>query len=69
MDLSVPTQGQGAGTWAKRKGTSYTARSARKAKRKVYLLKKIRPYITRAIANQMYKILPIREYRPGHTLR
>ena len=32
-----------------------------KANRKVYLLKKIRPYITREIANRIYKtcILPI----------
>ena len=35
-----------------------------KANRKVYLLKKIRPYITREIANHIYKtcILPILDY-------
>ena len=34
------------------------------ANRKVYLLKKIRPYITREIANRIYKtcILPILDY-------
>ena len=35
-----------------------------KANRKVYLLRKIRPYITREIANRIYKtcILPILDY-------